>query len=99
MSPRPARLEGDEADDLHLALVDALSSTHPAKAWNQLRDLVCERVRIMRRAGESKATVLATLTGIVREAAKPQIHSQELERIAEDLIVEVGLWCIDEFDG
>ncbi len=97
MAREPKEWAVPPTDRLRLALVDALHSTQPAKAWNQLRDLVCERVRIMRTAGESKATVLATLTNIVREAI-PNIQNRELERIAEDLIVEVSLWCIDEYD-
>lgn len=80
------------------ALVDALSSKQPAKAWNQLRDAVCERVRIMRLAGESKATVIATLTRIAQGAMSGGSHPRELTRIAEDLILEVALWCIDEND-
>jgi hypothetical protein len=80
------------------ALVDALSSKHPAKAWNQLRDAVCERVRIMRLAGESKATVIATLARIAQGAMSTGSHPRELTRVAEDLILEVSLWCIDEYD-
>ena len=80
------------------ALVDALSSRQPAKAWNQLRDAVCERVRIMRLAGESKATVIATLTRIAQNAMTSEAHPRELTRVAEDLILEVALWCIDEYD-
>ena len=80
------------------ALVDALSSRQPAKAWNQLRDAVCERVRIMRLAGESKATVIATLTRIAQGAMSRDEQSRELMRVAEDLILEVALWCIDEYD-
>ena len=83
------------------ALVEALSSRQPAKAWNQLRDAVCERVRIMRLAGESKATVIATLTRIAQGAmsSDSHSHSRELLRVAEDLILEVSLWCIDEYDA
>ena len=81
------------------ALVEALSSRQPAKAWNQLRDAVCERVRIMRLAGESKATVIATLSRIAHGAMTSQAHSRELLRVAEDLILEVSLWCIDEYDA
>lgn len=80
------------------ALLDALSSKQPAKAWNQLRDVVCERVRIMRLAGESKATVIATLTRIAQGAMSTDSHPRELSRVAEDLILEVSLWCIDEYD-
>lgn len=83
-------------DPLQFALVDALHSTRPAHAWNELRDLVCERVRIMRLAGESKVTVIAMLTGIARGALGSNARGGELEEIAEDLIVEVALWCIDE---
>lgn len=90
--PRPSSLPVDRA------LVDALSSKHPAKAWNQLRDAVCERVRIMRLAGESKATVIATLTRIAQGAMSTGAHSRELSRVAEDLILEASLWCIDEYD-
>ena len=90
--PRPKPLPVERA------LVDALSSQQPAKAWNQLRDAVCERVRIMRLAGESKATVIATLTRIAHGAMSPDKHSRELTRVAEDLILEVALWCIDEYD-
>jgi hypothetical protein len=81
------------------ALVEALSSRQPAKAWNQLRDAVCERVRIMRLAGESKATVIATLTRIAQGAMSSDSSSRELMRVAEDLILEVSLWCIDEYDA
>jgi hypothetical protein len=81
------------------ALVEALSSRQPAKAWNQLRDAVCERVRIMRLAGESKATVIATLTRIAHGAMNSDSNSRELVRVAEDLILEVALWCIDESDA
>jgi hypothetical protein len=81
------------------ALVDALSSKQPARAWNQLRDAVCERVRIMRLAGESKATVIATLTRIAQGAMSTGAHSRELSRVAEDLILEASLWCIDEYDA
>jgi len=80
------------------ALVEALSSRQPARAWNQLRDAVCERVRIMRLAGESKATVIATLTRIAQGSMNPESHPRELVRVAEDLILEVALWCIDEYD-
>lgn len=81
------------------ALVDALSSKQPAKAWNQLRDAVCERVRIMRLAGESKATVIATLGRIAQGAMSGDSHPREFTRVAEDLILEVALWCIDEYDA
>jgi hypothetical protein len=91
--PRP------KAIPVERALVDALSSKQPAKAWNQLRDAVCERVRIMRLAGESKATVIATLTRIAQGAMSSEAHPRELTRIAEDLILEVALWCIDENDA
>jgi hypothetical protein len=98
----PAREpHGDSAsqsDDLRAALVHALHSREPAGAWNMLRDLVCERVRFMRRAGESKMTVIDTLSGIAREALKGESKNRELNRIAEDLIIEVSLWCIDEYD-
>jgi len=80
------------------ALVDALSSTQPATAWNQLRDAVCERVRFMRIAGETKGTVIATLTRIAQGAMSAESHPRELTRVAEDLILEVALWCIDEYD-
>jgi len=92
---------GDSAarsNDLASALVNALHSTEPASAWNTLRDHVCARVRIMRRAGESKVTVIDTLTGIARQALTHEAHGRELRRIAEDLIIEVSLWCIDEYD-
>jgi hypothetical protein len=91
--PRP------KPNPVERALVDALSSKQPAKAWNQLRDAVCERVRIMRVAGESKATVIATLTRIAQGAMSTGAHSRELGRIAEDLILEASLWCIDEYDA
>jgi hypothetical protein len=98
----PAREpHGDSAslsDDLQSALVHALHSREPASAWNLLRDLVCDRVRIMRRAGETKMTVIDTLSGIAREALKGESKNRELKRIAEDLIIEVSLWCIDEYD-
>ena len=90
-SPQPSDLEG--------ALVHALHSTEPAQAWNALRDLVCERVHMMRRAGESKVTVIDTLTAIARQALSPESRNRELKRIAEDLIIEVSLWCIDEYDA
>ena len=86
------------ANHLEAALVNALHSTEPASAWNMLRDLVCQRVRMMRRAGESKMTVLETLSAIARKALPPDARSHELKRIAEDLIIEVSLWCIDEYD-
>jgi len=92
---------GDSASksgDLQGALVNALHSSDPASAWNALRDLVCERVRIMRRAGESKVTVIDTLAGIAREALASEARNRELKRVAEDLIIEVSLWCIDEYD-
>jgi len=92
---------GDSAarsNDLASALVNALHSAEPASAWNTLRDHVCDRVRIMRRAGESKVTVIDTLTGIARQALTHEAHGRELRRIAEDLIIEVSLWCIDEYD-
>ena len=88
-----------EADDLQTALVHALHSDEPASAWNSLRDLVCARVRMMRRAGESKVTVINTLTGIARQSLTGDAKHRELRRIAEDLIVEVSLWCIDEYDA
>ena len=84
--------------DLAGALVHALHSTEPAHAWNALRDLVCERVRMMRRAGESKVAVIDTLTAIARQSLSPESRNRELKRIAEDLILEVSLWCIDEYD-
>ena len=87
-----------QANDLEAALVDALQSREPATAWNTLRDLVCQRVRMMRRAGESKVTVIDTLTAIARNALSPETRNRELKRVAEDLIVEVSLWCIDEYD-
>ena len=87
-----------QPNDLERALVHALHSTEPANAWNMLRDLVCERVRMMRRAGESKMTVIDTLTGIAREALSIEARNRELKRVAEDLIIEVSLWCIDEYD-
>ena len=83
---------------LEAALVNALHSTEPASAWNMLRDLVCQRVRMMRRAGETKMAVIDTLTGIARGALSGEARSRELRRIAEDLIIEVSLWCIDEYD-
>ena len=87
-----------QSDDLQTALLHALHSREPAGAWNMLRDLVCEQVRIMRRAGESKMTVIDTLSGVAREALKDESRNRELKRIAEDLIIEVSLWCIDEYD-
>ena len=87
-----------QSDDLQDALVHALHSSDPASAWNALRDLVCGRVRMMRRAGESKVTVISTLTGIARHALDGESRNRELKRIAEDLIIEVSLWCIDEYD-
>ena len=87
-----------ESDELQSALVHAPHSNEPATAWNALRDLVCARVRMMRRAGESKVTVINTLTGIARQSLAADTRQRELRRIAEDLIVEVSLWCIDEFD-
>jgi len=86
------------ANDLESALVHALHSREPANAWNTLRDHVCDHVRMMRRAGESKMTVIDTLTAIAREALTQETHGRELRRIAEDLILEVSLWCIDEYD-
>ena len=94
----PHRDSGSQSDDLQTALVNALHSSDPANAWNALRDLVCQRVRMMRRAGESKVTVIDTLTGIARHALKGESRNRELKRIAEDLIIEVSLWCIDEYD-
>ncbi len=85
-------------DPLQFALVDALHSTKPAHAWNKLRDLVCERVRMMRLAGETRLTVIAMLTGIARGALPSNARGGELEEIAEDLILEVALWCMDEND-
>ena len=87
-----------QSDDLQTALVHALHSKDPASAWNALRDLVCGRVRMMRRAGESKVTVIATLTSIARQSLADEARNRELKRIAEDLIIEVSLWCIDEYD-
>ena len=87
-----------QANPLEAALINALHSTEPASAWNLLRDLVCQRVRMMRRAGESKMTVIETLTGIARQALSPETRNRELKRVAEDLIIEVSLWCIDEYD-
>ncbi len=87
-----------QAGDLESALVHALHSRDPASAWNALRDLVCGRVRMMRRAGETKVTVIDTLTGIAREALRGESRNRELKRVAEDLIIEVSLWCIDEYD-
>lgn len=91
--PRPKPLPVERA------LVAALSSKQPAKAWNQLRDAVCERVRIMRLAGESKATVIATLARIAQAAMGAGSHPRELTGVAEDLILEASLWCIDEYDA
>ena len=87
-----------QSNALQDALVHALHSQDPANAWNTLRDLVCGRVRMMRRAGESKVTVIGTLTGIARQALAGESGNRELKRIAEDLIIEVSLWCIDEYD-
>jgi hypothetical protein len=87
-----------QSNPLEAALVHALHSQEPASAWNMLRDLVCQRVRMMRRAGESKMTVIDTLSGIAREALRSEVRNRELKRVAEDLIVEVSLWCIDEYD-
>jgi len=42
--------------------------------------------------------VINTLTGIARQARATDAKQRELRRIAEDLIVEVSLWCIDEYD-
>lgn len=87
------------ANPLEAALVNALHSKEPANAWNTLRDLVCQRVNMMRRAGESKMTVIETLSAIARQALASEIRNRELKRVAEDLIIEVSLWCIDEYDA
>lgn len=87
-----------QGNPLEAALVNALHSTEPASAWNMLRDLVCQRVRMMRRAGESKMTVIETLSGIARQALAADTRNRELRRVAEDLIIEVSLWCIDDYD-
>ena len=92
---------GDSSSDsetMQAALVHALRSEDPASAWNALRDLVCARVRAMRLAGVSKMMVIDTLTGIARQALSAESKQRELRRIAEDLIIEVSLWCIDEYD-
>jgi hypothetical protein len=52
----------------------------------------------MRLAGESKATVIATLARIAQAAMGTGSQPPELIRVAEDLILEVSLWCIDEYD-
>ena len=53
---------------------------------------------MMRLAGESRLTVIAMLTGIARGALPSNARGGELEEIAEDLILEVALWCMDEHD-
>jgi hypothetical protein len=88
-----------QLNPLACALVNALRSKQTAKAWTHLRDLVCERVRAMRLAGESKASVLNTLTSFARTSLHGELRSPELERIAEELLAEVSLWCIDEYDS
>ena len=88
-----------QLNPLACALVNALRSKQTAKAWTHLRDLVCERVRAMRQAGESKASVLNTLTAFAHVSLHGELRSPELERIAEELLAEVSLWCIDEYDS
>jgi hypothetical protein len=87
-----------QLNPLACALVNALRSKQTAAAWTHLRDLVCERVRAMRKAGESKASVLSTLTAVAHTALHAELGSPELERVGEELLSEVSLWCIDEYD-
>jgi hypothetical protein len=88
-----------QLNPLACALVNALRSKHTAKAWTHLRGVVCERVRAMRDAGESKAAVLNTLTTFARSSIHAELHDAKMERVAEELLAEVSLWCIDEYDG
>ncbi len=88
-----------ELSPLACALVYALRSENTAKAWTHLRDVVCERVRAMRDGGESKAAVLNTLTAFARSSIHGELNDPKSERIAEELLAEVSLWCIDEYDG
>lgn len=53
---------------------------------------------MMRLAGETRLTVIAMLTGIARGALPSNARGGELGEIAEDLILEVALWCMDEND-
>jgi hypothetical protein len=88
-----------QLNPLACALVNALRSKQTAKAWTHLRDMVCERVRVMRDAGESKATVLNTLISFAHASLHGELRNPEIERVAEELLAEVSLWCIDEYDS
>ena len=88
-----------QLNPLACALANALRSSNTASAWTHLRDVVCTQVRLMRDAGESKASVLNTITAFARESIHTELGDSKVERVGEELLAEVSLWCIDEYDG
>ena len=88
-----------QLNPLACALVNALRSRQTAKAWTHLRDLVCAQVRQMRDAGETKAAVLNNLISFAHVSLHGELRNPEMERVAEELLAEVSLWCIDEYDS